>query len=422
MRCGEVKAEDEFFRVNRDGEKRRSVCKACSSNRSYKWGTNADERKMLDAAKRRAKQQGVPFDLTVDDIHIPAFCPVLGVKLERSAGGSSGGDNSPSLDKIVPERGYVRGNVIVISNKANRMKSNGTFDEMRRLAEFYTDLEKQLCRDATTKPGETSSGASTASPNPSPRRMTTSKMNTDTVLLIDGDIFAYKASFGKEKELDLGDDIVSIQADLGEIETHVADAVEAVKDKLKADKIIVALSDDVNFRKAIYADYKANRNARRKPIGLRHAKEHLKKTFDTKIKPGIEADDVLGIMCTHPKLVQGKPVIVSIDKDLLQIPGRHFNPDRDEKRVVSLEQADLQFFKQCLTGDSTDNYPGCKGIGPVTALKLFAETGANWETVLAAYENAGLTAEFALVQARVARILRHTDYDFKRKEPILWTP
>ncbi len=250
-------------------------------------------------------------------------------------------------------------------------------------------------------------------------------------LLIDGDIFAYKAAFGHESEVDLGDDVISLRADLAEIETAAQDAIAAVVDKLKADRVIVALSHDTNFRKTLYPDYKANRSARRKPIGLRHAKQHLAKKFDTRVKDSLEADDVLGILATMPAKGDGKRVIVTIDKDLLQIPGRHFNPDKDTKLVVSEAEGDLAFFTQCLTGDSTDNYPGCRGIGPKAAARIFhGEQSENcwpvapemWRRVVAAYERAGFDEAYALTQARLARILRNTDYDFKRKEPILWTP
>lgn len=242
------------------------------------------------------------------------------------------------------------------------------------------------------------------------------------VALIDGDVFAYKAAFGHESTVDLGDDIVSVTANFAEIETTAVEMIERVRDKLNAERVIVALSHDDNFRKALYADYKANRSYRRKPIGLAHAKKHLKKTFPTVIKPALEADDVLGILMTKPDHIKGKPIIVTIDKDLLQIPGRHYNPDTDVKRMVSDEQGDLAFFMQCLTGDSTDNYPGCKGVGPVKAARLLNEGGVGWETVVAAYSAFGLTPDFALNQARLARILRHTDYDFSKQEPILWTP
>lgn len=92
---------------------------------------------MIGAAKQRAKRAGVPFNLTEADIIIPRFCPVFGVKLEQALGSKGPGPNSPSLDRRVPEDGYVPGNVVVISNRANRAKSDLTVEELVALADFY---------------------------------------------------------------------------------------------------------------------------------------------------------------------------------------------------------------------------------------------------------------------------------------------
>lgn len=89
---------------------------------------------MLGNAKQRAARDGVPFDLKVADVVIPEFCPVLGLRIASSRGRPS--DASPSLDKLRPELGYVRGNVSVISNRANRIKMNATAAELRRIADW----------------------------------------------------------------------------------------------------------------------------------------------------------------------------------------------------------------------------------------------------------------------------------------------
>jgi DNA polymerase-1 len=75
---------------------------------------------------------------------------------------------------------------------------------------------------------------------------------------------------------------------------------------------------------------------------------------------------------------------------------------------------------QTLTGDKTDGYPGLEGIGPVKADKILKE--GTYEEVLQAYRNAGFNDEFALSQARCARILRHGEYDWATKEIKLWNP
>jgi len=81
-------------------------------------------------AKIRAKKMNLPFDITDADLVVPDSCPILGLKLEF-ARGKGPEDNSPSVDRIRPERGYVKGNVRVISNRANRLRSNRTLEEMR---------------------------------------------------------------------------------------------------------------------------------------------------------------------------------------------------------------------------------------------------------------------------------------------------
>lgn len=90
------------------------------------------EKVLWSSARARALEDGVPFDIEVRDILIPPCCPVLGIPLKRNPG-RGGGDASPSLDRIIPSKGYVRGNVAVISNRANRIKSNATLEELERV-------------------------------------------------------------------------------------------------------------------------------------------------------------------------------------------------------------------------------------------------------------------------------------------------
>lgn len=96
---------------------------------------------MLRSARRRAKLQNVPFGLQPCDIEIPMYCPVLGTLLSRARGSKGPGGNSPTLDRIIPSRGYVPGNVVVISNRANRAKNDLSADELRALANFYGAAE-----------------------------------------------------------------------------------------------------------------------------------------------------------------------------------------------------------------------------------------------------------------------------------------
>jgi hypothetical protein len=98
-------------------------------------GARNPESYLLARARNRAKTDGIVFDLGVADIVIPESCPILGIPLMRRAGNCAG-PNSPSLDRIIPSRGYVRGNVQVISHRANSMKRDDTLDELVRLGEW----------------------------------------------------------------------------------------------------------------------------------------------------------------------------------------------------------------------------------------------------------------------------------------------
>lgn len=89
---------------------------------------------MVYHAKGRAKKYGIPFNISVEDIFIPNLCPVLGIRLFK--GDKVLHDGSPTLDRIVPEKGYVKGNVVVISHKANRIKNNGTLEELEAVVAY----------------------------------------------------------------------------------------------------------------------------------------------------------------------------------------------------------------------------------------------------------------------------------------------
>lgn len=98
---------------------------------------------MLANARHRAKTKGLPFDLSAEHVGplLVSHCPILGIELRSHTGRKGARDDSPSLDRIIPEKGYVAGNVIVISGKANRIKSDASSSELRAVADFYGDLK-----------------------------------------------------------------------------------------------------------------------------------------------------------------------------------------------------------------------------------------------------------------------------------------
>lgn len=97
------------------------------------------ERLLLGRAKQRAKKKDLPFNITKEDVIVPELCPVFGIRLEVGDG-SGGKPNSPSLDRIIPELGYVKGNVVVISQKANQIKAYASSSDIRRVADWLDQV------------------------------------------------------------------------------------------------------------------------------------------------------------------------------------------------------------------------------------------------------------------------------------------
>ena len=86
----------------------------------------------------------MPFTIKAADIVVPTHCPILGLPLYSTLGKKGGGPNSPSLDRIEPALGYVPGNIVVISNRANRLKSDATIEELRKIASFYATFKRTV--------------------------------------------------------------------------------------------------------------------------------------------------------------------------------------------------------------------------------------------------------------------------------------
>lgn len=103
--------------------------------------------KIWEMAKKRAKENGVQFSLTVHDMpEVPDRCPVLGIEI-RANEKAGPLDSSPSLDKIVPALGYVPGNIRIISNRANRIRSDATAEELMLIAKDCALLERKYAND-----------------------------------------------------------------------------------------------------------------------------------------------------------------------------------------------------------------------------------------------------------------------------------
>lgn len=102
--------------------------------RTLKWHRNNPQRSYWLAAKGRAKRANLPFNLEVSDIIFPKCCPILGIKLKFTSGGRT--PNTPSLDRTIASKGYVKGNVHIISWKANRLKCDASLEELKKLVAY----------------------------------------------------------------------------------------------------------------------------------------------------------------------------------------------------------------------------------------------------------------------------------------------
>jgi hypothetical protein len=253
-------------------------------------------------------------------------------------------------------------------------------------------------------------------------------MTKPSVAILDGDIIAYRAAFWADAE---GVDELPHR-----ISTDISNwTPEGTK------RIVIAMScpREVNFRRDFWQSYKLHREGAKSPDCMEYAiellwnqMEYSPATTSTRCVDRLEADDLIGMMVSS-----GKAIGITVDKDLRQVPGWHWNPDKETEPVlVSQEDADNFFYQQWMTGDSTDNIWGLWKVGPAKAKKVLdSNPREEWEQVILKMyeeedwdkrpENKRPTldrTEFALSQARCVRILRDGDYNKETKEISLWTP
>ena len=251
-------------------------------------------------------------------------------------------------------------------------------------------------------------------------------MAQQRVGLLDADIVAYQIAATNEVRIDWdGDGDISqypsdVKVAYGKVDYHIGELIQ----RFKFDRMVICLTDKVNWRHTVLPTYKQNRKGLMKPLLLNVIKEYLATEYESYLRPGLEADDVMGILSTHPTLIPGKKVIISIDKDMKQIPGYLYNPDKDPKPyLVKKEDGDRFHWLQTLTGDAVDGYSGCPGIGLVKANRILDDTsGTPWERIVSTYESKGLTEQDAIVQAQVAKICQYQDFDYEANEVIPWLP
>lgn len=214
--------------------------------------------------------------------------------------------------------------------------------------------------------------------------------------LIDADIVAYRVACTLED--DDAEDFVYARAE---------DLIDNILVNTEATEYRLFLSGKNNFRYTIYPEYKAHR-PKEKPFWLEKCRQYLIATFNAEVVDGQEADDALGIAQTEDT------IICSIDKDLLMIPGRHYNFVKDEFQEVTNDSGMRHFYMQCLTGDRSDNIKGIEQIGPKKAEKILTGCITEQELFNAVREAYSNDAEF-LMNGRVLWIRRKENEDWKER-------
>jgi len=239
------------------------------------------------------------------------------------------------------------------------------------------------------------------------RKKTKSTKKKPTKAYLDGDILIYKAAFWADSE---NPDLIPDKVER-DIKRWLPEGV---------DKYIITLSCSrkENFRRSIWPNYKLFRDDLYRPEYLDEVREHIIETYDCLAFDTIEADDIMGILGSYP---DSKGIIVSNDKDMKGVPCKLYRPMSEELLEITPAQADRFFYIQALCGDPTDGYFGVKGVGVKTAEKILG-TRPDWSLVENTYIKNGYTRDDAIKQARLARILRHTEWDNEKSIIKLWEP
>lgn len=238
-------------------------------------------------------------------------------------------------------------------------------------------------------------------------------------LLFDGDMILYRACFASEKEIKWDDDIFTLHADFSDLKDCFISLIDEISTNIGCFDVELAFSQKKTFRHELNEEYKAHRKDKRSPLGINSLREWASEVWPTHCWPRLEADDVLGILGSD---TANNYTLVSGDKDFKTVPCEWYNFLSEETFVIEEKEADYNHLVQTLSGDLTDGYKGVPGVGEKTAKKLLDKNGATWQTIKDAYEKAGMDEGDALMNARMARILRAGDYNQQTNKVKLWKP
>lgn len=231
--------------------------------------------------------------------------------------------------------------------------------------------------------------------------MTKPSNKRPSLAILDADVIVYRCGFASED--------VSEEICLGRVTKLVN---EIVYQDLQCDDYKAYITGKGNYRNdiAVTEPYKGNRKNAKRPVHYDAIRKHLQR-LGAELVEGQEADDAVAIEATKTG-----GWIVSIDKDLDQVAGWHYNFVKHEEYYVTEEEGLRNFYTQVLTGDRIDSIPGLKGIGPKKAAKILDGCTTEqelYEACVKAYSDAGLTQERMLEAGTLLWLRRVPNQTFR---------
>ena len=195
------------------------------------------------------------------------------------------------------------------------------------------------------------------------------------LLLVDADSIYFRVAYRTKKK--------------NEIRKGIDEMVKDIMNNNQSDQLLIAVKGRGNFRNDLYNKYKSNRKPLEEEMkeALNYGHGYMIGKYNAVAADGMEADDLVSIWAAESRDSLRDYCVVGIDKDLLQIPGDHYNFNKCTHVHVTPDEGHYNLMVQCLTGDSTDNIPGIKGIGPVKGKKLLhgVPSARQWNRVRAAW-------------------------------------
>lgn len=227
-------------------------------------------------------------------------------------------------------------------------------------------------------------------------------------VIIDGDSYIYKSATTCKELIQLDDNLYYEAYNINISRKYMRELIDTLCGKCNVDDYVIVLGSKVgtNFRYTINPNYKSNRKRLSKPVMLDKVREMVEKEFNTYSIPCIEADDTVRILYESG---EGN-IIASIDKDLKTFESKIYDSYHDKLTYIGSVQAEANFKRQLLMGDSTDGYTGIPGVGKATADKYLLD-GIDIDGIIQLYLDKGLSIDDFKLTYNCAKILGKDDYN-----------